>query len=251
MIRLGTGIAVLLALAALPARAEMTVAPSLVKEGFFLAPDCKPTADPKAYNECLCEAHIRKAQISGAPEEVTARVNAALALLPEKLAEESCLGKSASGPSDGIKVNRASADYKVAYRTPATLTVLVSYSTYGAGAEYALEGAEGFTFDLVGGQLVEPIAHLKPAQLKKAEGFLKQELLRKYRAVLHDEAKTRSEPYLTENGCDSCTLFYGKDGWVVRFQIDSIAPYAVGEPEVTIPGEIIPPPETLMTQAKS
>ncbi|MDX2095525.1 MAG: RsiV family protein [Alphaproteobacteria bacterium] len=251
MIRFGTGIVVLLALAALPARAEMTVSPSLVKEGFFLAPDCKPTADPKAYNECVCEAHVRKAQIAGVPAEIAASVNAALALLPEKLAEESCLGKPTPAPSGEIKVNRASADYKVAYQTPTTLTVLVSYSTYGAGAEHPLDGTEGFTFELVGGQLVEPIARLKPEQMKKAEAFIARELLRKYRAVLHDEAKARSEPYLTENGCDSCTLFYGKDGWVVRFQIDSIAPYAVGEPEVTIPGEIIPSPETLMTQAKS
>jgi hypothetical protein len=68
---------------------------------------------------------------------------------------------------------------------------------------------------------------------------------------LTDEAKARTEPYLTENGCDLCTMFYAKDGWVVRFQIDSIAPYAIGEPEVVIPADIIAAPETLITQTKS
>lgn len=178
-------------------------------------------------------------------------MNAGLALLPEKLAVESCEGTATAAPTGGLKVNQASADYEVAYQTPNTLTVLITYSTYGAGAEHALEGTEGFTFDLISGKLVAPIDHLKPEQVAKADGFIKHELLKKYPVALTDEAKARTEPYLTENGCDLCTMFYAKDGWVVRFQIDSIAPYAIGEPEVVIPADIIAAPETLITQTKS
>jgi hypothetical protein len=194
---------------------------------------------------------IKKAQITGLAPEINASVNAGLALLPEKLAVESCEGTATAAPTGGLKVNQASADYEVAYQTPNTLTVLITYSTYGAGAEHALEGTEGFTFDLISGKLVAPIDHLKPEQVAKADGFIKHELLKKYPVALTDEAKARTEPYLTENGCDLCTMFYAKDGWVVRFQIDSIAPYAIGEPEVVIPADIIAAPETLITQTKS
>jgi hypothetical protein len=231
---------------AMPAVAALTVSSSLVKSGFFQAPDCTPEADPKAYNECVCHANIKKAQISGLTPELNKAVNEALAMLPEKLAAESCEGEATKSPQDGLKVNLASADYEVAYQTDATLTVLVTYSTYGAGAEHPLEGTEGFTFDLVTGRLVDPIAHLKPEEVKKADGFVKQELLKKYPTALYDEAKTRTDPYLTENGCDTCTLFYGKDGWMVRFQLAAIAPYMTGEPEVVLPADIIPSPDKLL-----
>lgn len=240
-----------LILLALPAgAASLSVSSSVVKSGYFLAPDCKPTADPKAFNECVCKADIKKAQIAGLSPEVMANVNAGLSILPEKLAAESCEGITTNHPTSGLKVNLASADYEIAYQTPTALTVLITYSTYGAGSEYALEGTEGFTFDLASGRIVEPFAHLKPEQVAKADSFVKRELLKKYPTALYDEAKTRVEPYLTENGCDLCTMFYGKDGWVVRFQLDSIAALATGEPEVVIPADMIAAPETLITQTK-
>lgn len=236
-------------LAAVPAfAADLSVNPVVVKKGFFLAPDCTPTADPKTYNECVCEADIKKAQIStGLPADILTAVNGQLALLPEKLAEESCEGTQTSMPTNNLKVNQASSDYQIAYQTPTTLTALITYSTYGAGAEHPLDGTEGFTFDLASGQVVDPIAHLKPEQIKKADAFIKAELLKKYPTALFDEAKTRTEPYLTENGCDTCTLFYGKEGWIARFQISAIAPYMTGEPEVVVPADIIAPPEKLIT----
>jgi hypothetical protein len=236
---------------AAPAFAGIVVTASMVKNGFFLAPDCKPTADPQAYNECVCEASIKKAQIAGLAAEIVASINSGLSMLPEKLAVESCEGKPTTAPREGLKVNQASADYEIAYQTPTTLTVLITYSTYGAGADRALEGTEGFTFDLASGQLVDPVVLLKPEQLKKADSVIKSELLRKYPAALYDEAKKRTDPYLTENGCDTCTLFYGKDGWMVRFQIESIAPYMTGEPEVALSTDIIPAPETLIALPKS
>lgn len=243
-----TSLMIALLLVAAPAfAAELGINSVVVKHGFFLAPDCAPTADPKTYNECVCEADVKKAQVSSglAPDIMTA-VNSQLAMLPEKLAEESCEGTPTTAPTNNLKVNQASADYQIAYQTPTTLTALITYSTYGAGAEHPLDGTEGFTIDLASGQVVDPIAHLKPEQIKKADAFIKSELLKKYPAALFDEAKTRTEPYLTENGCDTCTLFYGKDGWIVRFQISAIAPYMTGEPEVAVPADIIAPPEKLI-----
>ena len=233
------------------AAAEMTVTSSVVKNGFFLAPDCKPTADPKAYNECVCQADIKKAQVAGLSPSVTSAINSELSLLPEKLAVESCEGTATPAPAAGLKFNMASADYNVAYQTPTTLTVLITYSTYGVGSDHPLDGTEGFTFDLASGTLVDPIAYLKPEQLKKADQFIKEELKKKYPTALTDEAKKRTDSYLTENGCDTCTIFYGKDGWMVRFQIESIAPYMTGEPEVVLPASIIAAPETLITQPKT
>ena len=233
------------------AASPVVVTSSVVKNGFFLAPDCKPTADPKAYNECVCEANIKKAQVSGLAVSVDSAINTELALLPEKLAVESCEGTSTSAPATGLKFNMASADYNVAYQTDTTLTVLITYSTYGAGADHPLDGTEGFTFDLTSGTLVDPIAYLRPEQLKKADQFIKEELKKKYPTALTQDAKARTDPYLTENGCDTCTIFYGKDGWIVRFQIESIAQYMTGEPEVVLPASIVAAPETLLTQPKT
>ncbi len=248
--RLRMGIAMLtVALAALPAHATLNVTSSVVKAGYFLAPDCEPVADPKAFNECICSADIKKPVVAGLLPEVNARVNENLSLLPEKLATESCEGAPTKPPVEGLKVNLASAGYEVAYQTPEVLTVLITYSTYGAGSEHPLEGTEGFTLDLTTGEVVDPIARLKPEQIIKADAFIKQELLKKYPA-LYDEAKARTDPYLTENGCDTCTLFYGKDGWVARFQLAAVAPYMIGEPEVTIPTDIIASPDKLRVMEK-
>lgn len=231
-------------LAAAPAYAELSVSSGVVKSGYFQAPDCSPTMDPKAFNECICHAEIKKPQVLGGATD--ALINAKLALLPQKLADESCEGTPTTAPQGGLKVNTATADYVVAYQSPTTLTILTTYATYGAGSDHPLEGTEGFTFDLASGELVDPVLLLKPEQLKKADAFIKQELAKKYPTALHEEARARTEPYLTENGCDSCTLFYAKEGWMVRFQLESIAPYMTGEPEVALPAEIIPPPETLI-----
>ena len=236
-------------LVAAPAFAGVEITPSQVRTGYFLAPDCTPSADPSLYNECVCEASISKAQVSGVAPDAASAINASLAQLPEKLAEESCEGSPTAIPRDGLKVNTTSADYEVAYQNATTLTILITYSTYGAGAEHPLDGTEGFTFDLASGKVVDPILYLKPEQLSKADSFIKQELARKYPLALYEEAKTRADPYLSENGCDSCTLYYGKGGWMVRFQITSIAPYMTGEPEVAIPADIIPPPEKLIVKS--
>ncbi|MES2983685.1 MAG: RsiV family protein [Pseudomonadota bacterium] len=246
--RLSAFAGMMLILAATPAFATMSVTPTLVRSGYFQAPDCTATADPKAYNECVCEADIRKASVLGLSPAVTDLINGELAMLPEKLAAESCEGTPTTPPAAGINVNKASANFKVEYQTASTLTVLITYSTYGAGAAHALDGTEGFTFDLASGKLVDPIQYLKPEELKKANSYARDELMKKYPDVLFDEAKARIDPYLTENGCDTCTLFYGKDGWVMRFQIYSIAPYAVGEPEIYIPADIMAAPETLIAK---
>ncbi len=245
MSMLRIGLVMMAAALSTPALAEVVISPTLVRSGFFLAPDCKPTADPKVFNECICEASIQKAEVKGLPPEVMTLINGYLALLPEQLAAESCEGTPTTPPVDGLKVNKANADYEIAYQTPAILTALITYSTYGAGADHPLDGTEGFTFDLATGKVIDPLQNLKPEILAKADSFIKQELMRKYPSALFEEAKNRTDPYLSENGCDTCTLFYGKDGWTVRFQITAIAPYMTGEPEITVPTSIIPAPETL------
>lgn len=237
----------LIGLAALagPAYAELSILSATVKAGYFMAEDCQPTADPKVYNECVCLADIKKPMVTGLSPELNTRVNDNLAMLPEKLAAESCEGNPITSPADGLKVNLANAGYEIAYQTPEVLTVLIKYSTYGAGSDHPLDGTEGFTLDLATGEVVDPIAHMKPEEIMKADAFIKQELVKKYNAVLYDEARSRPDPYLTENGCDTCTLFYGKDGWVVRFQLTAVAPYSVGEPEITVPTDIIASPDKL------
>ncbi|MFZ4541740.1 MAG: hypothetical protein ACOYNL_08030 [Rickettsiales bacterium] len=230
------------------AQAEVTVSTVTVRSGFYRAPDCTPTAEPEVYNECVCQANIRKPQVSGLAPDVVTSINSALAQLPEKLAEESCEGTPTGAPVGGLKVNLASSDYEVTYQTPTVLTVLTKYSTYGTGSEHALEGTEGQTFELVHGQVVDPVAGLKPAQLKKIDGVIKQELLKKYPTELFEETKARTEPFLNENGCDSCTIFYGKAGWMVRFQVFSIAPYALGEPEIALPADLLPAPDKLIVK---
>jgi len=241
--------AVLMTLVAMPAQAAVTVSPVLVRSGYFLAPDCEPSAPANAVNACVCHADIKKPQVAGIAPNIAAIINDTLAQLPEKLAAESCEGAATVAPKDGTQVNTASAVFELVFQSPATLTMVTNYSTLAAGSAQALSGTEGFTFDLTSGALIDPIALLKPAQRAKADAYIKEQLLKKYPTDLLEEAKAHVDPYLTENGCDTCTLYYGPDGWVVRFQTDSVAPYALGEPEVALPAEIIPAPETLMVKS--
>ena len=239
----------LLAFAA-PAYAEVVVQPAQVRSGFFQAPECVPTASPKEYNECICQADIRKAQVAGLDAPVAAAINKQLALVPEQLAGESCEGTPVAQPTGGVtNFNSAKAAFETAFQSPTVLTVLVTYSTYGAGAAHPLDGTEGFTFDLKTGKPIEPIKSLTPLQLATANNFVQKELLKKYGDKLFDEVKIRVDPFLTEAGCDTCTLFYGKDGWTLRVQLYAIAPYAVGEPEIVLPADIIPAPETLVSKS--
>jgi hypothetical protein len=248
--RAPTTIAILsMALWALPAYAAVTVSPVVVRAGYFMADDCAPSMNPKVANECICHADIKKPQVAGLPEQIAERINQQLALLPEKLANESCEGAPTAPPAEGMQVNSASADFELAFQSAGTLTMFSNYSTLAAGSAQALSGTEGFTFELGSGTLIDPIALLKPEQRMKADAYIKQELLKKYPTDLSEEAKNHADPYLTENGCDTCTIYYGPEGWVVRFQIDSVAPYALGEPEVTLPKEIIPAPEKLMVKS--
>ena len=76
------------------------------------------------------------------------------------------------------------------------------------------------------------------------------ELKKKYGDVMLEEARNHTGPYLTDAGCESCSIYYTKDGWAARFTVYSIAPYAVGEPVISIPTTIIPEPETLIARKK-
>ncbi len=240
--------AIMVAGFAFPALAEVTVESVLVRQGYFQAPDCKPEADPKSFNECLCKADIHKAQLNGGSSDVMGSANAVLAAVPEQLASESCEGAAAAPPPDKIGVNEATANYEVAYQTPDVLTVLIVYSTYGAGAAHPLGGTEGFTIDLKTGKQIDPIKLMKPEDLAKVNSFVQQELLKKYADSVFDETKNRTEPFLTDSGCDTCTLYYTKDGWNVRFQLYAVAPYVTGEPVITVPADVIPDPQTLLAK---
>lgn len=233
---------------ALPALASVTIESAVVRKGIYQATGCVAEANPQLYNECICAADITKARVVGLAPELAANINTQLAAVPEQLAQESCEGAPASAPPSSISYNKATANYKVAHHTPSVLTVLITYATYGAGAAHPLDGTEGFTFDLATGKTIDPLQFLSPEQLAKANAFAMQELLKKYGDMLFDETKGRTDPYLTEAGCDTCTLFYGKDGWAMRFQLYAIAPYASGEPEITFPADIIPAPETLIAK---
>jgi hypothetical protein len=241
-------VTILAAALALPAFAEVAVQPALVRDGYFLAPDCTPQADPKSFNECICRANIHKAQVNGIPAEAASAINQQLATVPEQLATESCEGTPTAAPAAGLGMNEANANYEIAYQTPQILTVLITYSTYGAGAAHPISGTEGYTFDLASGALIDPVAHLAPEQLSRLNSAVQQGLLKKYSDSLFDETKARIDPYITKDGCDTCTLFYTKEGWNMRFQLYAIAPYATGEPTIILPADILPAPETLTTK---
>ncbi len=228
--------------------ADIALSPVKVSKGYFRAENCEPEANPALINECVCAADIVKARVSGVSDAVATVIDNQLAQLPEQLAGESCAGKSVAAPGSDIQVSKVTANYRVVYQSPQALSVLVSYSSYGAGAAHPTSGSEGYTFDLATGKTINPPEVLTREQMKKANEFIRTELMRQYGNSLFDEAKDRAEPYLTDGSCEDCTLYYGKDGWNLRFQLYAIAPYASGEPEITIPTTIIPAPEALLTR---
>ena len=221
-----------------------------VGNGYYLAENCTPEADPKQVNECICKADIVKAQVSGLPPKVATTINNQLSQVPERLANESCSGKPASAPEGALQINTATAKYETVYQTPSVLSILVSFATSSAGAAHPTPGSEGYSFNLADGKTLDIASRLTPEQLTKANEFIQQELKKKYGDVMLEEARNHIGPYLSDAGCDNCSIYYGKDGWVTRFAVYSIAPYAVGEPIITIPTSIIPEPETLIAKKK-
>jgi hypothetical protein len=149
-----------------------------------------------------------------------------------------------------VSVNAVSAAFEVPYQSPASLTALVTYTTFGAGSAHPVSGTEGYTFDLASGKTVLPTEKLSADQLARANGFVLKELARKYGEALHPEIRARTEPYLSDAGCESCTIYYTKEGWNVRFQVYSVAPYSAGEPTILVPTSLIPEPEQLMARKK-
>ena len=230
------------------AMAEAAVSAVKVEQGYFQAEDCTPEADPKTLNECICKADVVKAQVAGVPPAVATVINNQLSQVPEQMAGESCAGKPTAAPASNLQVNAATANYTTVYQSPTVLSVLVNYTTFGAGAAHPSSGSEGYTFDLATGKTINPPELLTAEQMKKANEFIRTELLKKYKDTLFDEAKERTDPYLVDGNCEDCTLYYVKDGWNMRFQLYSIAPYTTGEPEITIPTTIIPAPEALPTR---
>lgn len=247
--RIGVGMVLAALLPVASLAADVTLQSTVVRSGYFETPDCKPEADPAAFNECLCKADIRKAEvIGGVSPSIASEINAVLAKVPEQLARESCDGKPVQPLASKLSINEAGASYQVVHQTPEVLTVLVTYQTYGAGAAHPLGGTEGFTLDLKTGKPIDPTHLLSSADLLKADAYVKQELLKKYADSVFDETKSRLEPFLTENGCDTCTMYYTKDGWNVRFQLYAVAPYVTGEPEILVPTDVIPAAETLIAK---
>lgn len=230
--------------------AAVTVTPVQVKNGYFLAEECTPETDDPKLNSCICKAEINKAQVNNLDKNVATTINNQLSQVPEQLANESCAGKTTPVPESSILTNAASANYEVVYQSPKVLSVLVTYSTNNAGAAHPVPGSEGYTFDLTNGKTIEPYTLMTPEQLTKANEFAHQELVKKHGETMFNAGDAPNAPYLSDSGCENCTLYYTKDGWNMRFSVYAVAPYAAGEPTITIPTTVIPDPETLTGKKK-
>lgn len=241
----------------LPAWAAAAVNSVVVRNGIVSFINCTPEqkaegpggiSEPWPYNECLCKGDIVRAEVSGIAPKAAEAINAQLAELPQQLAEESCAGKTVISPPPELHINQVSAHYEVTYETPQVLSLVVTYTTYGAAAAHPITGSEGFNFDLGSGRLLVPVAQMNAATLTKANAALRQAIEEKFGAQLREDVKSRTEPFLTAEGCDACTMFYANDGWHVRFQVYAIASYADGEPTFVLPTSVIPSPEALIAK---
>lgn len=235
---------------AAPKEAEMGLIAVPVKQGYYELENCLSEADPATTNDCMCKAEIIKAEVKGLPRAVMTTINNQLSQVPEQLANESCAGTPARAPAPDISTNLTSANFETVYRSPTVLSVLVTYLTAGAGAAHPVPGSEGYSFDLTTGKTIDLFTLLSAEQLTKANDYLHKELLKQHGDSMLDEARNRVDPYLSDSGCESCTVYYTKDGWNVRFAVYAVAPYAVGEPTITIPTSILPEPETLIARKK-
>lgn len=245
-----TLIAVLLLGAHSAAALDVTVNSVPVANGYFLAENCTPEPEDPKNNACICKADIVKAQVNNLAKGPMTTINNQLSQVPEQLASESCGGKPTPAPDASILTNNATANYDVVYKSPQALSVLLTYSTSPAGAAHPIPGSEGYTFDIASGKTLDIPSLLTPEQLTKANAFIAEELLKKHGEIVNEDARERTAPYLTDAGCENCTLYYTKDGWNLRFAVYAVAAYAAGEPTITIPTTIIPDPETLIARKK-
>lgn len=245
--RIVTVLGLLAASSAMAGEVAVTQVPVL--SGYVRDENCTPDSDGKTLNECICKADIVKAQVTGLPKSAGTTINNQLSQVPEQLAGESCAGRPTAAPEAGVMINSASATYETVYQSPEALSVLVTYATAAAGAAHPLPGSEGYTFNLTTGKTLDVAAELSPEQLAKVNEYVRAELVKKHGDTMLDDARIRTE-YLTDSGCESCTLYYTKEGWNMRFAVYSVAPYVYGQPNVTIPTTLIPEPEMLMTRKK-
>lgn len=229
---------------------EIAVKPVTVATGYYKAEDCVPDADPKTMNECICKADIVKAQVTGVISKVATTINNQLSQVPEQLSSESCPGKAVSAPEPNLLINMAYANFETVYKSPSVLSVLVTYATGGAGAAHPIPGSEGYVFNLINGKTMDVASLLTQDQIAEANQFAHDELNKKYGDMMLSEAKLRNDAFLSDAGCENCTLYYTKEGWNMRFSVYAVAPYSAGEPTITIPTTIIPEPEALITRKK-
>lgn len=219
--------------------------------GYYELKECEDEEISEHVNMCGCQSQIDYPVVASYSDEaLQTAVNEELKAL---VSGAGCNAEDGGAVRKGDKTpdERIPNEYQVSFETPYVsknaASLLMSYYTYGAGAAHGMTTVQGILADLTRGIIYQDSAVLDDKQADAINSHIQTTLRAlneegQYQGNLWlEDEEGHPRIYVSEEGCDGCTVYRGKNGWVMAFQQYAIASYADGIIEIDIPESFIKP----------
>ncbi|HEU5047426.1 MAG TPA: DUF3298 and DUF4163 domain-containing protein [Rickettsiales bacterium] len=210
-------------------QADVTVNSQVMQKGIFSPPKCDGTGG------CLCESDIIYPSISGMRNaDKQAAINDTIMKSAEQL---KCQGTAvdAKSSADNFSVTH---NYEVTFNSPHFLGLRFTDWAYEGGA-HGNGTVEGMIIDLDSGKVLSPADIFDNKRIADVNRVIYNALAPKADGIFRDEIESRKDAFIKDGKCQGCTLVLDKNGVEVVFQAYEVAPFADGNPTVTIPAKDI------------
>ncbi len=221
--------------AAAPAKAGIAVTGKVMQRGMFSPPKCSGAQD------CLCESDIRYPIISGMRD--TGKQNALNTAIEQSAAQLKCQGTPVNAKSTGDNFS-VSHNYEITFSSPDILGLKFTDWAYEGGA-HGNGTIEGMIIDLASGRTLLVDDVFGTANTAAVNKVIYDTLAPKAEGVFRDAVEERRNSFIKDNACQGCTLAMTRNGVQVIFQAYEVAPFADGNPAITIPRKYISNPVVL------
>lgn len=212
-----------------PAWADVTIDEKVLQKGIFSPPKCNNESG------CLCEADIKYPVIGGMKDlQKETQINADILKSAEQI---KCEGApvQAANTGDNFSITHS---YEVTFKSPEVLGLKFSETAYEGGA-HGNSTIEGMIIDLDTGNVLSIKDIFGDSNIPAINQIIYDTLIPKAEGVFHDEVEGRKGSFIKDGKCQGCTILVNKEGIQVVFQAYEVAPFADGNPAVTIPAKYI------------
>lgn len=205
--------------------ADAVVVEKALQKGTFSPPKCD------GIDGCLCESDIKYPAIAGIKDlKKQEMLNANIEQTAEQL---KCQGTPIQGGNKGDNFS-VTHTYEITYNSPDILGLKFTDWAYEGGA-HRNGSIEGMIIDLRTGNVLSVNDVFGTANIAAVNKIIYDTLVPKAEGVFHDEVEGRKENFIKDNQCHGCTVVLTKDSVQVVFQAYEVAPFADGNPTITIP----------------